>query len=460
MLDDPPTVVPREVRFRDRRDAGRQLARLLERYRDERPVVIGIPRGGVPVAAEVARALRAPLDVTVVRKVGAPQNPEYAIGALAEGGARVFDEQAVRATGMSARQLDELAAQAEDDLLRGLAQYRGARAPVPLKGRTAILVDDGLATGRSALAAVQSLRKCGVARVVLAVPVGAPESARNLRRHADEVVCVHEPEDLWAVGFWYEDFRPTTDEQVVSLLARQGGADEGSATRAPSDVGESDASATRFEVAIPAGRGLLLAGDLALVAGARGVVAFAHGSGSTRLSPRNRAVAQALNHAGFATLLLDLLTPAEELDRANVFDVELLSRRLLAASAWLSAREDLLGLPLAYFGASTGAAAALVAAAAEPSGLGVVISRGGRPDLARDLERVRAATLLIVGGEDRQVLELNRQARRHLRCTSELAVVPGASHLFEEPGALERVAELAIDWLVRQLPPPALDGGP
>jgi predicted phosphoribosyltransferase/alpha-beta hydrolase superfamily lysophospholipase len=460
-IEDPPTLVPRDVRFRDRRDAGRQLAVLLERFRDERPVVVGIPRGGVPVATEVARALGAPLDVTVVRKIGAPQNPEYAIGALAEGGVCVLSDEAVRATRMSDRELDALAAHVEDELLRRLSRYRGARVPVALEGRTAILVDDGLATGRSALAAVQSLRGRGAARVILAAPVAAPESAQVLRRYADEVICIYEPADLWAVGYWYEDFRPTSDDEVAAALAEHGAADGEGSLADDRDTGAGTASppaapltrAAQHDVEIPMASGLSLAGDLTVPPQARGLVAFAHGSGSSRLSPRHRLVARALNDAGFATLLLDLLTTSEECDRGNVFDIDLLAARLGAASSWLAERDDLRGLSLAYFGASTGAAAALTAAAEWPATIGAVISRGGRPDLARNLSSVRAPTLLIVGGADPEVLEVNREAQRNLRCVNELAVVPGATHLFEEPGALEQVACLAIGWLDRMLAP-------
>lgn len=208
--------------FHDRRDAGRKLAELLESYRGERPVVVGIPRGGVPVAAEVARALEAPLDVTIVRKIGAPQNPEFAIGALAEGGVHVLHDEAVRMLGLSDASMRARIAETEHELLDGVLRYRGAQAPVELRGRTAIVVDDGLATGSSVLAAIRSLRKRGAARVVLAVPVAASESAKRLRQDADEVVCVEQPDDLWAVGLWYEDFRPTTDEEVVRLLAASG----------------------------------------------------------------------------------------------------------------------------------------------------------------------------------------------------------------------------------------------
>lgn len=197
--------------------------------------------------------------------------------------------------------------------------------------------------------------------------------------------------------------------------------------------------------------GLRLAGDLSLPEPAAGLVVFAHGSGSSRLSPRNRQVAGALNEGGFATLLFDLLTPEEEFDRANVFDVGLLAERLQAATRWVEAGEDLRSLPISYFGASTGAAAALRAAAQiGGDAIRAVVSRGGRPDLAGEsLAKVVSPTLLIVGGADRQVLELNEEAAKLLCCRHELAVVPGATHLFEEPGALERVAELARDWLSR-----------
>jgi putative phosphoribosyl transferase len=432
-VEDPQVFVSGDARFRDRHEAGRQLAARLVGLRGEHPIVVAIPRGGVPVASEVANAL------------DAPHNPEFAIGALAEGGVHVLSNRAVRALGFTRGELEAILERAEHELAERLRSYRGTREPLDVTGRTVILVDDGLATGRSALAAVRSLRQRGAARIVLAVPVAAPESADALRADADEVVCVETPEDLWAVGLWYEDFRPTTDQEVAELLAEHARKDPAQPAADASAQPAADAQAG--EARIPLAGAISLQGDLSVPPSARGIVAFAHGSGSSRRSPRNRAVAGALNDAGFATLLFDLLTPAEEGDRANVFDISLLARRLLAASAWLREQDDLAGLPLGYFGASTGAAAALTAAAELGDRVRAVVSRGGRPDLARDLGAVHAPTLLIVGGADLQVLELNRAAREQLRCTSELAVVEGATHLFEEPGALEQVARLAIGWL-------------
>jgi pimeloyl-ACP methyl ester carboxylesterase len=207
---------------------------------------------------------------------------------------------------------------------------------------------------------------------------------------------------------------------------------------------------TIFEIEIPTGDRTVW-GSLGLLERTDGVVVFAHGTGSGRHSPRNQAVAQALRERRLATLLMDLLTPEEELDRANVFDVDLLATRLLEATEYLGRREETAGLPAGYFGASTGAAAALVAAAERPE-TAAVVSRGGRPDLAAGrLVDVRAPTLLIVGGDDRAVLEMNREALAELGCEKDLAVIPGAGHLFEEPGALEEVARLAGAWFARHM---------
>jgi putative phosphoribosyl transferase len=200
-----------------------------------------------------------------------------------------------------------------------------------------------------------------------------------------------------------------------------------------------------LEVTIPAGT-VPLAGHLTVPEGAAGIIVFAHGSGSSRFSPRNQAVAGALHEASLATLLFDLLTDDEAAARANVFDIELLGDRLRAATAWLG-QSPAARLPIGYFGASTGAAAALWAAGAPDAAVVAVVSRGGRPDLAGErLATVRAPTLLIVGGHDDDVLELNREAASALRCEHRVDVVPGATHLFEEPGALEQVARLAADW--------------
>lgn len=205
----------------------------------------------------------------------------------------------------------------------------------------------------------------------------------------------------------------------------------------------------RKEVVIPCDS-VQLPGELALPDEPLGIVVFAHGSGSSRFSPRNQYVAGVLQQARLGTLLFDLLTELEGQDRQKVFDVVLLGRRLRGAKAWLAEQAETRQLPLGYFGASTGAAAALVAAAEDPQGVRAIVSRGGRPDLATDfLPLVSAPTLLIVGERDEIVLELNQQAAQRLSCPHQIVIIPNATHLFPEPGALEKVAELARDWFVR-----------
>jgi putative phosphoribosyl transferase len=205
-------------RFADRADAGRQLAALLTHLRADEPLVLALPRGGVPVAAEVARVLGASLDVLVARKLGAPHQPEFGIGAIAEGGARVVDDDTVRMLGLTTADLNLIAAREEDELARRVRRYRGNETPLNVAGRTVVLVDDGLATGVTARAAVQALRRADVGRVVLAVPVSAPETAAKLRAEVDELVCVAQPDHFAAVGLWYEEFDQTPDEVVVDLL--------------------------------------------------------------------------------------------------------------------------------------------------------------------------------------------------------------------------------------------------
>jgi putative phosphoribosyl transferase len=421
--------------FRDRREAGRRLAERLSGLRAASPLVLGLPRGGVPVAFEVAQVLGAPLDVLVVRKLGVPFQPELGMGAVGEDGVRVLNADVLRQAGVSESQLAEVEARERAEVEERAVRLRSGRPAVPLQGRTVVIVDDGLATGGTARAAVRVARARGAERVVLAVPVAPPDTVAVLRHDADDVIAVETPEPFFAIGGWYTDFSPTSEREVVELLA----------------VGEAHQEIDGADQEVLIGH-LELPGHLTVPAGATGVVVFAHGSGSGRHSPRNQLVAGALNHAGFGTLLFDLLSPAEEADRANVFDIPLLAERLGTATTWLL-DQDLGGaLPIGYFGASTGAGAALWAAGEPDAPVRAIVSRGGRPDLARGrLDTVRAPTLLIVGGRDEAVLEMNRDAAHRLRCEHRIEVVPGATHLFEEPGALEAVADLAAGWFADHL---------
>ncbi len=429
------------MRFPDRTAAGRALARALVDHVDgDDVVVLGLPRGGVPVAAEVATALGAPLDIICVRKLGHPTNPEFGLGALGEGGIVVLDHTLMAYADVSEADLEPVARRERVELDRRAGLYRGGRPPVPLTGRTAVVVDDGLATGVTARAAIRVARARGARRVVLAVPVAASDSELALRNEADAVVAVTVPHDFRAVGLWYDDFTATSDAEVIAALSPR-----------RTSLGADAAAAARSAVVIPV-EGAELKGFLDVPRRARGLVVFVHGSGSGRLSPRNQAVSAALNRRGFATLLFDLLTDDETRNRANVFDIGLLARRLHTSTEWAVRRPELRGLPVGYFGASTGAAAALVAAAQSDVPIDALVLRGGRPDLADGaLRAVRSPVLLVVGGDDEPTLRVNLGAARDLLAPYRIEVVPGATHLFEEPGALEQVARLAAEWFERHL---------
>lgn len=434
--------------FIDRADAGRQLAAKLAHLRGSNVVVLGLARGGVPVAAEVALALSAPLDVIVVRKLGAPHQPELGMGAIGEGGTRVINDEVVRVVGATPKELADVERRERAKLDRRTRRFRAGHARRDLADRSVVIVDDGVATGSTVRAACQIARSQGASHVVLAVPVAPPGWQSMLGDVADEYVCLETPESFYAVGQAYVDFSQTDDADVVVILERARERTES----VRSDPGRVDAERGN-DVIVTAGNAQLT-GHLLVPPSAVGVVLFAHGSGSSRLSPRNQYVAEVLVEAGFATLLLDLLSEEEARERTAVFDIALLASRLEAATEWLLREEGLSRLPVAYFGASTGAAAALWAAADRGGQIAAVVSRGGRPDLAGErLGDVVAPTLLIVGGADAEVLELNQMAQRRLRCENRLEVIPGATHLFEEPGALEAVAHAARDWFLAHAGP-------
>ena len=433
--------------FTDRRDAGRRLADRLRRLRGPDVVVLGIPRGGVPVAAVVAEELGAPLDVLVVRKLGVPGHEELAMGAVGERGVRVVNDDVVRGAGVTAEDFVEADLRERAEVGDRAGRFRGKAGLIPLGGRTALLVDDGVATGATMAAGCEVARALGAATVVVAVPVASRAALARLRRVADQVVCLGAPEPFFGVGRWYRDFRPTQDDEVVGLLAesRRRVADT-AGTPHPQDRPPTDA-----HVDLDAGDAVL-PGHLTVPAAARGLVLFAHGSGSSRHSPRNKQVATTLQEAGLGTLLVDLLTPEEARSRANVLDVERLAGRLLGLTRALQHDPRTAGLPIGYFGASTGAAAALVAAAAPANPVRAIVSRGGRPDLAGEaLPRVTAPTLLVVGARDTAVLGLNHRARRRMRCRCDVVVVPRATHLFEEPGTLDQAARHAVSWFSTHL---------
>ncbi len=438
--------------FEDRKQAGRllvaPLGELISTADQASTVVLALPRGGVPIGFEIARGLGLKLDVLVVRKIGHPIQPEYGIGAITEEGDYWFDPAAVGIYELTEAEKSVLQETGRREVDDGVRKYRGNRQLSSVENKTIILADDGLATGVTARVAAKYLRARGAKRILLAAPVCSSRTANELRKEIDEVVCAQEPSTFLSVGQFYKNFDQVTDGEVLSLLAspiaKAGGA-------SVNESGKATSSERPNEVAIDVSAQASIKGFFHVPINAKGLVIFAHGSGSGRLSPRNQQVARALNNAGFATLLFDLLTDIEAQNRANVFDIPLLAQRLVIATKW--ARERV-SMPIGYFGASTGAGAALWAAAELKNQISAVVSRGGRPDLAIDrLNVVTAPTLLIVGSLDIPVIALNERALSQLS-HGELELVPGASHLFEEAGTLEQVSRHAIRWFERHFAQP------
>lgn len=427
------------MRFHDREEAAQYLVERLHAYRDQNPLVLAIPRGAIVMGRIIADELKGELDVVLVRKLRAPGHPELAIGSIDEAGNAVLTDYGERLH-IPESYLDGEKRLQLETLKRRRIAYTRAHEPANPIGRVVIVVDDGIATGATMLAALESIRQRKPRKLIAAAAVAPPENVERVRAVADEVVCLVTPADFYAVGQFFDDFREVTDDEVVALLK----------TKKPRVSTPDPPVSIRVE-------GVELHGDLSVPSDPLGIVIFAHGSGSSRLSPRNRHVAEVLQRHGMGTLLFDLLTEQEDRVYENRFDIERLGRRLAAVTSWLAARPEAKALPIAYFGASTGAAAALVAAARPDTRVACVVSRGGRPDLAMEAAtHVSVPTLLIVGEYDSIVLDFNRRAFQVLKGVKEILVIPGASHLFEEPGTLDEAALKAAEWFRTHLEAPRL----
>lgn len=424
--------------FINRTDAGQQLARAMRGYASESAVILALPRGGVEIAAAMAEELKHPIDAFMSMKLSSPDAPEFAFGALAEDGSVYLDHSSMMALGLSDEDAAEIIESRRTIMMKRIETYRDGRPLPKVEGRTVILVDDGIATGATMRAAVLAMRKSRAARVVVATPVCSVEARQTLRSLADEVTSLQTPLDFGSVGRWYRHFPQLSDQEVTTMLSRH---------RAKEP--ESRSVSVR-DYRIPVGGGREVDGRLHAPDVMSALVVFAHGSGSGRTSPRNLVVAQAFQRAGFGTLMVDMMMAQEIGDVQRTFDIPFLSARLSAIISWIRTRPEVANAPVCIFGASTGAAAALRVAARDHS-IHAVISRGGRVDLAEDaLAQVTCPVLLIVGADDEYVLGLNRSSRAAMRCHTDLVIIPGATHLFAEPGALERVASESVSWLLRQ----------
>lgn len=435
--------------FLNRKHAGELLASKLHKYKDKNMVVLALPRGGVPVAAAIAAEIGAPLDVLVVRKIGVPFNLELAAGALCENEDPVYNNQVLSKAGLTPEDVMEVMQTEKKEIARQVKMYRHGLELIDLSHKTVVLVDDGLATGATVKAAIKFLKKKGVEEIVVAVPVAPTSSARAIRDKVDDFIVLEERENLFSVSQWYKDFSQVSDKDVTELLKLNSKLKKTDYKESKIDM-KTKINIQNVDIKI---NQVQLVGELALTSKNNALIVFVHGSGSSRNSPRNLKVARELNEAGFATLLFDLLTESEGLDRKNVFAINLLSDRLVEVTKWVRQQPDLDKIPIGYFGASTGAAAAIEATAKliESEKIYSIVSRGGRPDLANDfLKLIKTPTLLLVGARDTEVIELNKKSQK-LLSNSKMIIIQGASHLFEEVGTLEEVSQQAVKWFTKHL---------
>ncbi|WP_141923463.1 phosphoribosyltransferase family protein [Haloactinospora alba] len=429
--------LPVSLPFTDRSEAGSRLAERVRDYAVTDPIVLALPRGGVPVGAELARALGAPLDVLMVRKLGLPGHSEMGVGAVTEDGQVCFDDNALARLHVSRDQLRATVEAERAELGRRLEAYRG-HSPAPrIAGRDVLVVDDGIATGGTARAALRMVRRQQPARVVAAIPVGAQSAVESLRPEADHVVVLTAPENFRAVGEWYRDFGQLSDDDVTRTLTE---------LRGLAPATGSDART----VHVPVGTAEL-EGELTMPPDVRGGVVVALGRGED--GPRRQAFTAAMRDSGYATLIVDPSHPREgaESETGGEEPAER-GRKLGRAAAWLRETAEVSPQRIGVFGSGPGAPAALVAAAAHPDEIAAVVVHGGRIDAAEgSLARVRAPVLVLVEGEDSFVRELAEWVVSRLGAPCELRTVAGAEQLLATTREWRAVADSAAEWFTSRM---------
>jgi len=419
--------------FTDRDDAGRQLGRAVRERGYTRAVVLGIPRGGVVPAAEVARAIDGELGVVVARKLRAPYQPELGIGAITADGVAWVNDELAAATGATEAYLEKEKAAQAAEAVRREAAFDGARRP-PVKGRDVIVVDDGVATGATVIAAVHALRAAEAGKVIVAVPVGSPQALNHLRGIADDVVALEETDDFYAIGQFYRDFAQVEDAEVRRAL------DEFRAGREASGRSVIEARVARAD------------GELAVrlvTPAARApwpAVVVVHGLGSSKESPRNVVIAERLVDSGIAAVLFDLSGHGES--TASGSTIHDFADDLGAVVAWAARQPGIDPSRFGLMGASLGGLAVALAVRRGTVRPKAVVLRAPPADGAM-LAGLGGETLILVGEAD----SLRPQVEEAAKATpgASIEVIPGAGHLFEEPGTLERAAELTLDWFAGRL---------
>lgn len=414
-------------RFQNRTQAAQLLADELESFRALRPVVLGIPRGAVPMAKIIADRLGAELDVVLVKKVAHPRHPEFALASVTEEGEILLGTGAFQ-YGMIEEDLEDQARKIAGRLREVRALYTHGRPAISLRDRNVIVVDDGIATGATMRAAIASLRRQRVRRIVVAAPLVSEEAMRLLENEGVEVVALQVPEIFGAVSYYYENFAQVSD----------------------AEVGEYFRVSPR-EISVP-GADTRLDATLGLPLHAKAIVVFAHGSAHGRRSPRNQSLAEALNRLGYATLLADLMTVTEADDGLNQFDIGLLTSRLRAILTWVRNEESLQHLPLFIYGTQTGASAAIAVAAHPGPAPEALLCRSGRPDLVDELlPQLSVPTLFLVGGEDGPLRHLHEDAFQKMHGERRLHLIEGAGAFIDSDSQMQDVIDESAKWIERHL---------
>jgi predicted phosphoribosyltransferase/dienelactone hydrolase len=429
------------MRFRDRSEAGRRLAESLVSVLKPPCVVAGIPRGGVAVALPIVERFHLPLTVVYARKLTAPAAPEFAFGAIDEDGHTIVQAASVALLGLSPAEVEEAKARVSKEIQRRMATYGVPALERYLPDAAVVLVDDGLATGLTMRSALEYARRHGAREVIVAVPCASTSAAREFERAADRFVSLLVDPDFMAVGEYYDEFSPVTDDEVIAMLADAASPAD---RRQPTDD---------MRIGFKSSRGLALAGTLLLpgTPGPHPAVVFAHGWGSSKDSPRNRAAAEALRPLGIAAFLFDFTGHGESEGTEEDSTLEQQVDDLGAALDVLGTVDEVDGRRLGVVGASSGAAVAVLRAARDPRLRALALRSPNLTGAEEVLPRVTVPALLVVGEHDEPVREAIAPLLDRFGGPCELDIVPGGDHLFEDPAARARATAAITAWLGQRL---------
>lgn len=420
-------------RFQNREEAGRLLGEKLLSYKNQHPVILAVPRGGVPVAFEVAKLLNCPLDLIMVKKIGAPKQPELAVGAVSEDSIPIYNKSLVRALSLKHSYLDQVAKKKIKEVHEQLKEFRGTKIPENIKNRTVILIDDGIATGATLMAAIQFIRQKEPLKIVVASPVGSKENLQRIKKLADDVICLKTPDPFMSVGLWYENFNQVSNEEVIRLL----GDSRFLAEESNSEIVIQDAHTE-------------LHGELHLCDHGKDLIVLTSGSELYQHNPRCQTFKEEFLKSGFNVLLLNLYSEKEIQNTTSPVSLATLSRRLILGTEAAITKIKSSPVSVGYFAMGVGAGAALAASAQSARKISAIVSFRGRPDMAEEYwRRIETPVLFIAGENDTSIVSIHNYEKEKLRHAKSIAI-PHTTY-FEEFEPLSEAVEYSLDWFTRFL---------